>query len=299
MKNEESGGPPGVRDRRTTGRATARHEWHLRIIATALAILWIGIPGLAIGQEGLHFPPTTFNILSPKTQKVIGQGHYTITPVADGAILRGDNRYKNGVYDIEVARLAFVAGQSVPRVVDFRHSFYNRDGLLEREGHADMKSGDCSCESTSNGKRIIRTDRLDFPADTYAGASILIPIQSYLEHNHSVAPLKLHIFNCVPGPKILEVEAEPEPKTTWTHYPGQLVPVKITPDFGLWTMFVLPFVPKIKTWFDPSAGWMFVGGKLARYYRGPEIVMVKTGKPQALAGKSGRPVASTTTGPKL
>lgn len=268
--------------------------WRPGIILAVMLLVWSAIPARANSKPALNFSPISFAILSPKTQKVIGEGHYSIEHVAGGLILTGENRYFDGSYDVEVDRMDTLPNQQVPRLVDFRHIFYNRHGSIEREGLADMRTGDCSCEATENGKRTIETGRFDFPPDTYAGASILIPIQNHLTRGDRTTPLYLHDFNCVPGPKLLRVEAEPQPDTRWTYHAGQLVPVKITPDFGFWTMFVLPFVPKITAWFDPARNWAFVGAQLARYYRGPDIVMVDTSKPHTAANKAGHAAMSAT-----
>jgi hypothetical protein len=44
--------------------------------------------------------------------------------------------------------------------------------------------------------------------------------------------------------------------------------------FGWFNVFLKPFVPTIRMWFDPLRGYVFVGGMLSRYYRGPEVLLV-------------------------
>jgi hypothetical protein len=44
--------------------------------------------------------------------------------------------------------------------------------------------------------------------------------------------------------------------------------------FGWFNVFLKPFVPTIRMWFDPLRDYAFVGGMLSRYYRGPEVLLV-------------------------
>jgi hypothetical protein len=46
------------------------------------------------------------------------------------------------------------------------------------------------------------------------------------------------------------------------------------PVFGWFNVFLKPFVPTIRMWFDPLRDYAFVGGMLSRYYRGPEVLLV-------------------------
>ena len=207
---------------------------------------------------------------------MIGHGKYTVEHAIAGAILKGESHYLNGDYDVEEDHMVVAPDRPVPALASFRHTFYRKDGSIVREGRADIRTGTGWCETIENGKQKIESAKFEFPSDTYAGASILIPIQDYLKRGETADPLHLHVFNCVPGPKLLEIEAEPGGETRWSHYPGALVRVKVTPDFGFWNLFLRPFIPKITAWFNPAAGWNFVGGNLERYYRGPKITLVKT-----------------------
>jgi hypothetical protein len=255
-----------------------RHRW-ARALATALAVavFWLAGPepaGLA-EEFVLHFPPVSFEILNPNTGQAIGYGKYTVEHVTAGALLKGESHFLNGDYDAEEDEMVITPERPVPALASFRHTFYRKDGSIEREGRADIRSGAGWCETTEHGRQEIESAKFEFPSDTYAGASILIPIQDYLERGETSVPLHLHVFSCVPGPKLLEIEAQSSGGTRWPHYPGTLVRVKVTPDFGFWNLFLRPFIPKITAWFDPAAGWDFVGADLERYYRGPKIRLVK------------------------
>jgi hypothetical protein len=67
------------------------------------------------------------------------------------------------------------------------------------------------------------------------------------------------------------------PSASPIHLPGYApgaVEVDAKPDFGWLNIIVAPFVPKLHAWFDPGRDFEFVGALLARYYGGPEILMV-------------------------
>lgn len=253
-------------------------RWASGLLA-ALAFVVLSLGGAAparCAETFLHFPPTSFDILSPETGQVIGHGKYIVEPITAGAVLKGESHYLNGDYDVEEDRMAITTDSPVPALVSFRHTFYGKDGSVEREGRADIRTGTGWCEATEDGRRKIENDKFDFPSDTYAGASVLIPIQNYLKNGETSAPLHMHVFNCIPGPKLLEIQAGCGGDSRRFPYPGALVPVKVTPDFGFWNAFLSPFIPKITAWFDPGTGWDFVGGSLDRYYRGPKVTLVKT-----------------------
>jgi len=74
------------------------------------------------------------------------------------------------------------------------------------------------------------------------------------------------------------------PKPTVTHDPATL---------GWFDVVLKPFVPIIRLWFDPASNYKFVGGLLARYYRGPEVLMVSTAAPPS-AGGTARPFQGET-----
>ncbi len=252
--------------------------WTCAIVAAVgVAASWLtGASSARCVEEILSFPSSGFRILNPDTGVVIGQCRYSVERLGTGAILKGENHYLNGDYDIEEAHMVIVPGRPVPRLVNFKHTFYRKDGSIEREGRAELSTGVGWCETTENGKQEIESAKFNFPSDTYAGASILIPIQDYLRRGATTTALHLHVFNCAPNPKLLEIEAKPGDETRWSGYPGELVRVKVAPDFGIWNLFLRPFIPEMSAWFAPADGWNFVGGNLERYYRGPKITLVKT-----------------------
>ncbi len=225
--------------------------------------------------ESFSFPPTDFTIFTPDGRTELGKSRYTVEPTPEGAVLRGENRYNDGQYDIEVDHMESAAGGGPPQLVEFRHSFFAADGSPMMTGYADMRSGLTSCTGYTHGSPDTTTARLNFPDDTYAGASVLLPIQMFLRSGAS-GPLKLHVFSCTPSPRLIAIEVSLAPKPKALPYPGDLVEVIVKPDFGWFNFLVSPFLPKLEAWFAPSDQFGFVGGQLARFYKGPEILMVKS-----------------------
>ncbi len=120
---------------------------------------------------------------------------------------------------------------------------------------------------------------LDLPDDTWAGASIVIPIQDLLRAGVKGESRPLHVFNCAPSPKIFAISVNFDPgNAVWTSYGAEAMRVEVRPEFGWWNIFVASFIPKLHAWFDPSDGWAFVGDEAARWYKGPKIMLVKRGR---------------------
>ena len=117
---------------------------------------------------------------------------------------------------------------------------------------------------------------LDLPDDTWAGASIAIPIQDLLRAGVKGESRPLHVFNCAPSPKIFAISVNVDPgNAVWTAYGAEAMRVEVRPEFGWLNVFVASFVPKLHAWFDPNDGWTFVGDEAARWYKGPKIMLVK------------------------
>jgi hypothetical protein len=259
--------------------APRRDPMRLCLAAAALVALWLAA---AIAYAGpFDFPPSDFNILNADGTQVIGHGHYEVTP--DGneyATVFGEDRFNDGEYDVERDKLELRSDDQVPRMVTFEHTFFNANGTLQRTSKANFQTGRASCIQYENGQPVVRSTVLQIPPDTFAGAAIVIPLKGDLLRGKKNG-IVLHDFNCMPGPKILKVKADPQPPSEWAHFPGEVVRVDIKPDFG-WLNFVAAlFVPEIRAWFSPSDDWRFVGGKFTRFYKGPEIILAlvpKTGQ---------------------
>jgi len=251
-----------------------KHRW---IVATFAIVVTMTCARPAHSANALSFPPTSFTILNPDTGVAIGHSRYRVDSTADGGTLRGENGYFDGQTDVETARLDSGAPGQLPKLVEFDHTFYNADRSILKRAHVDLKTGVGTCIDNSGGQESRQSDVLSVPPDTWAGASIVIPIQRFLRAGDKGVTRPLHVFNCAPSPKIFAISVNVDPgNATWTSYGAEAIRVEVRPDFGWLNVIVASFVPKLHAWFDPNNGWAFIGDEAARYYKGPKIMLVKT-----------------------
>jgi hypothetical protein len=241
-------------------------------IALALACARV-----ARGADALNFPPSDFDILNADNEQLIGHGHYRVDQTPGMLMLHGENRYLNGEFDTEEDKLTTGNDRELPRLISFRHDFFNADGSPSVAARLDIGTGQGVCGKTELGKSESQSEQLKFPADTFAGASVLIPIQDFISHGDRESVLKLHVFNCAPTAKLIAVDAKREPGVQpWAHYPpGDLDKIDIKPNFGFFTVVLQPFIPKLAAWFDPSQDSLLVGAQLQRYYKSTRIILVR------------------------
>jgi hypothetical protein len=262
-----------------------------RIVATAMLIaLWLpgpafGLPG-ATGQQAIEF-----TIYKPGTNEVMGHAKYSVKTQGEYEIVTGDYRYVTGSYDIEHDKLAVSPKARMLALIKYDHTFYRPDGSSDHATTADLQSGVASCMWDTSGKANTETKTLPFPSDTYAGASVILALQSYLADANDV--IEFHAFNCVPGPKIFAVKASPRGMTPWQYHAGPVMQVDAKPDFGWLNLVIAPFVPDLHLWFEPGQDWEFDGAQFTRYYKGPELVLVRMG------GTSRLPELSAVKPPEL
>jgi hypothetical protein len=277
-------------DRRaSTGR---RNSWAL---VAALAAL-IGLSGQAGAADWADFPPTSFKIHSADGSQVIGKSHFFVERLGPGELrLHGENHYFTGQYDIELDTMEINPGEEIPRLKSFSHIFYQLDGSRFIAGTADVKTGETVCLTKEQGPERRYTAKLDFPPDTYAGASLLIPIEHALRKGVR-GPIRMHFFDCTPQPRILTIEATPNPASPrWDFYPGALIEVVAKPDLGWLDIIAAPFLPTTHAWFDPAHGFSYVGGGINRYFYGKSHVMLVKVKPgEQIATPAGARPASDT-----
>jgi len=238
----------------------------------------------ASSADALSFPPTSFMILNPDTGIAIGRGRYRIESTGEGATLHGENLYYDDQSDVETAELQVGAGGEPPRLAEFDHTFFNADGSIQRRAHLDLKSGAATCIDNSGAQKSEQARLLSIPDNTWAGASIVIPIQDLLRARDKKLARPIHFFNCAPGPKTLAISVKIDPANAlWVPYGAEAIRVEVRPDFGWFNVIVAALAPKIHAWFDPNDGFAFVGDEATRYYKGPRIMLVKMGR-DALGG---------------
>jgi hypothetical protein len=258
-------------------------------LAAAL-ILLLSTSARAI--EPFTFPPTDFLILSPDGAQTLGYCSFRLNKTPGGAVLRGDSRYLNGETDYENVSLQF-SGDGLPRPTAYEHFFYNADRSPMLAVKADFQNGQATCSDYRPDSQYNETAPMDFPPDTWAGASIAIPIQRYLQIGDQ-STHELHFFTCTPGPKIFTLDFTPDSaRMQWPYYKGDLVRVDVRPYFGAFDILIRAFVPHLQAWFDPITRWDFVGSNMTRYYRGPEIIMVKAPKEKMPQSQKGSVDAAT------
>ncbi|MGH7949815.1 MAG: hypothetical protein ACREQF_11355 [Candidatus Binataceae bacterium] len=242
-------------------------------LAMFLFMVFAAVPGIVECSDAFDYEPLKFEILDSETREIVGYGGYQFERAGDQIVLKGQNRYLSGEYDSETTRMKIVGEQPLPVLVDFEHSFYNADGSIFAAARADFSTGAASCKSHKGAEERNREENLELPPATYAGATILIAIQRHVESGER-GPFNLYAFNCAPGPRVLPLEVTVDAPDRWPYGGGQMARVEVVPRFGWWDIVIKPFLPRLNAWFDPRRDWSFAGATLARYYRGPEIVMV-------------------------
>jgi hypothetical protein len=256
--------------------ALRKRKW---TVAALTIVLTIACTRSAFSADALSFPPTDFAILNPNTGATIGRARYRVDSTADGAMVRGENGYFDGQTDLETAHIV-LASDRQPKLTEFDHTFYNPDKSILKRSHMDVKSGAGSCIDNSAGQQTDQSEVMTIPDDTWAGASIVIPIRNFLRAGDRGVSRRLHVFSCAPTPKIFAISVNIDPgKAVWTTYGSDAMRVEVRPDFGLFNFVIAAFVPKLHAWFDPDDEWAFVGDEAARYYKGPPIMLVKTRAP--------------------
>ncbi len=253
-----------------------KRGWTVAVAALAIIATMAGARP-AFSADALSFPPTRFVILNPDTGIAIGWGRYRIDSTGGGATLHGQNNYYDDQSDVETAELQLGAGGEPPRLVEFDHTFFNADGSIQRRAHLDLKSGAATCIDNSGAQKSEQAQLLSIPDNTWAGASIAIPIQDLLRAPDRGLARPIHVFNCAPGPKIFAISVKIDPaNAVWASYGAEAIRVEVRPDFGWLNVIVAPLAPKIHAWFDPKDGFAFLGDEATRYYKGPRIMLVKT-----------------------
>jgi len=274
------------------------------VVAAIVAAALLSGPGTRTDPAAALAPPkagtlaqnSDLLIYDPTGSKLLGRAHYTITQHDDVVTIEGRNEFIDGERDIEHDTLTTTGGD-IPRLLSYEHSYFDAHGAAQRVSTADTATGKTSCAKYEDGKGTIQTAVLQFPPDTYAGASVLVPIADRLRRGEAT-DLDIHVFDCAMGPRILNLHADLA-RSSWSFRPhdGELAKADAHPVFGWFNVFLKPFVPTIRLWFDPLRDFAFVGGMLSRYYRGPEILLVSMAPSLKPAPEFERPEAPSFRAP--
>jgi hypothetical protein len=249
-------------------------------VATAAAVLLLGSgartePSAATtpAQPGTIAQSSDLLIYDPSGTTLLGRAHYTVIQNDGVVTIEGRNNFIDGQRDVERDTLRSVEG-GLPRMVSYEHSFFDAHGAAQIVAKADAVTGKTSCAKYDGGRGTIETAVLQFPPDTYAGAGVLVPVADQFRRGDA-ADLDIHVFDCALGPRILSLHIDLA-RAPWSFLPheGELGKADAHPVFGWFNVFLKPFVPTIRLWFDPLRDFAFVGGMLSRYYRGPEVLLV-------------------------
>ncbi len=276
-------------------------------VAAVLAATLLGVLGARAGMaagadpsaaDGVESQSLDFLIYNPSSMKLIGRGRYTVAVARDSVTINGRNNYLDGEYDVEHERLR--GSGADPQLVSYEHSFFSPGGAPQRVARANAMTGQASCTTYQGVQSSVSSKPLEFPADTYAGASVLVPIADQLKRDPS-GDVHFHVFDCASGPRIFSLRVAMQ-QAAWNYLPRDtdLIKADARPVFGWFDVFLKPFVPKTRFWFDPRQNFGFMGGTLSRYYRGPEVMLVRipaplTVPPLAAANPAAIPKAAEST----
>lgn len=261
---------------------TTRHR--ISTVAALAAMFAMAAAGPASAALTLAFPPTTFTILNPDTGATIGRAIYRVDSDGDHATLHGEDGYFDGQTDVEIAHADQGVPGRPPRLVDFDHTFYNADRSIFRRHHLELKTGAATCVDNSGGQKSEQDEVLDVPDNTWAGASIVIPIQQFLRSGDPATTLPLNVFSCASGPRIVPINVIKDPGSAiWTRTGREALRVEVQPALGWLNVIIGAFMPKLHAWFDPNDNWALVGDEAARFYKGAPIMLVKAAAAPAVA----------------
>ncbi|MHB8382681.1 MAG: hypothetical protein ACYDC3_10145 [Candidatus Binataceae bacterium] len=228
----------------------------------------------------LGFTSADFEILDPANERVIGHARYAVTKEDGRILLHGDARYLDGQYDFESERFDTSPGTS-PILISGDHYFFLADGTPEFRTNFDLKSGLATCIDFRSQPPVRENAQLEMPPDIWMGASVMVPIREFLRRG-GAGTFKMHVFSCAPSPKIFAVEVSiTKIQTRSPLSRPDMVEVDFKPDFGWLNLLVAPFVPRLNAWFDPNQDWQFAGAALARFYKGPDILLAHPPAPTA------------------
>jgi len=272
----------------------------LVVIGMLMFVLAVRVSNAAatVDLKTLLASPVDLTIYSADHKLVIGHARYVIKEVGKAVEVNGNSHYLDGERDWERVEMEYRPGTALPVVTSFQVNFLAADGSVQLIEKADFKSGEASCRWSSQLQESPYEDSLEFPPDTYAGCTSVVPLEYALKNGEQ--SVHFHVFDCMPKPAVLAIDAKLENGAVrWSYYPGDLAQMGLTPDLGWLNLVAKPFIPDISVWFDPSEGYEYVGTTKERFYRGRSQILVRNnGHGQTLDGQHGAASTVATDPPK-
>jgi hypothetical protein len=215
-----------------------------------------------------------FAVLNEDGTRVIGSESFAVQQANGESVLIGRGAFADGESDVERDELRPSNGSDVPLLVRFEHVFFNADGSRKIAGSADLRTGQASCSTYDNGQQHQLDSQIQFPGDTYAGASIVMAMQHALRRD--LHDFSFHVFDCAPGPKMAAVEVTSvDEHGAWAYHSGDLAKAEITAHMSvIGAGLIEGLLPHRNVWFDPNAGWEYIGGKIHRYFADSQKVLL-------------------------
>lgn len=245
------------------------------LLTAAVALLTCLTAGHA-NAGGLGFRTADFTVLSANGTDVIGSVHFDVDDSRSGIeVVTSTARYNDGQYDVERDEFDTSKGLALPAMSAYAHGFFRPDHTPFLESKVNFVTGEARCTDYQGAQPVVMSKTLVFPPGSYAGAAMMLPLQKSLREGAD-GPIVMHDFACMPGPRLVKVEAYAQTPAPWGHYPGELVRANIKPDFGWLDYLIAPFVPEMHAWFSPDDDFHFVGAEFSRFYKGPEVILARS-----------------------
>jgi hypothetical protein len=243
----------------------------LAILGAAIAAT---LPASAHAQGVKDLQAAAFKIMTADGSQVLGRGEYHLESGAQ-PVLIGQNKYSDGEYDIERDVIVPSSDGGISAMLSFEHTYFNADGSKKFMARADLRSGEAGCISYDTGDESGATKRIEFPTDTWAGATAVLAMENALRIGGGQA--SFHVFDCGPNPNVVKVSAtQIGDGESVASYPRPLTTIDVTADLGWVGGLVGGLLPHRHAWFDSASGWRFVAGKIQRYFAsGPQVMMVR------------------------
>lgn len=140
----------------------------------------------------------------------------------------------------------------------------------------DHEVGIATCAAPGGSERV--PQRLELPGEERV-ANVLLNLVFQPLIRGETREVDFQIFVCRGGPRIMQGEAVVEgPRPVRAGQATELVEVSYSVDLGpLLSRLARPFLPRLSSWFDPTASSAWVGHRMPLFSNGPTVLVVRTG----------------------